>query len=212
MTSSRKRRILPRVLAGTVIAASLAFAAPAEAQQSGGQASGQRPERGAEQRGPGRRGERPDPAQMIDRRVTMLTERLDLSATQGVSIREILLDEQTKMRALRPELGSGQPGQRPAGSVRGERTRGDSAGRAQRSRPDSAERAQLRMEFQALRQSTDARIEGVLTVEQRTAYRELVKARGERLEGGPRRGGAGRGTGQGGADRGGQRTPPPVVS
>ena len=203
MTSNRNRRAFPRLLAGTVLAGSLAFAAQVEAQQTGEQ--GQRPARGAEQGGRGGRGGDRDPAQMIERRVTMLTERLDLTAAQVVSVREILTDEHTRMAALRPQFDRGVRGQRP-----------DSAARAQRTRPDSAARAQMRAQMEktraqvdALRQRTDARIASVLNSDQRTTWQEMVAARGNRPEGRPGRGGRG-GPGKGGSGRGGQQTPPPV--
>ncbi len=74
---------------GAVLAAGLAMAPQANAQseQQG------RPDR------PGR-GERMDPAQRIERRVSMLTERLQLSEQQATQIRQILTDESTQMRAL----------------------------------------------------------------------------------------------------------------
>jgi Spy/CpxP family protein refolding chaperone len=211
------------MLAGTVLAGTLAFAAQVAAQQNGGQAQGVERTDHTEHRGPGGRGGRggrQDPTQMVERRVSMLTERLTLSETQAVSIREILLDEQKQMEALRPE-GFGGPrgprGERGDSAGRGERTRPDSAARAQRpARPDSATMAQVRAQMDALRSATDGRIEGVLNAEQRTAYRELVAARGERPEGGRGPGGpggrGGRGPGQGGPDRAGQRTPPPSVA
>src|SRR5687767_2014782 len=140
---------------------------------------------------------------MVERRVTMLTERLQLTATQSASIRGILLDEHTRLEALRP--------QRPDSASRGQRTRGDSATRAQRpERPDSAARAQGRAQMEAIHQATDARVASVLTEEQRTAYQALVAERRERGEGGRGRGGRG-GPGRGGFDKGGRQAPPPAV-
>jgi Spy/CpxP family protein refolding chaperone len=205
-----------RMLAGTVLAGSLAFAAQAQAQQQGqaGQAGKARVEGG--------RGEQRDPAQMVERRVTRLTEQLKLSTSQTTAIRQILLDEQTQMQALRPEGGRGLGGPggpggrggRVAGdsAARGERRqRPDSGARAQRQRPDSAMMAKMRAEMEqnrtqvdALRKRTDARIEAVLNAEQRTTYRELVA---NRPEGGMGRGGPGGGRGPRGGDR---QAPPPA--
>ena len=209
-----KRPVLTRILAGTVFLGSLAFAAQVEAQQQGttGQA---RPER-VEGRG-GRGGRGGDPAQMVERRVERLTTDLKLSTSQATAIRQILLDEQTQMEALRPEglRGPGGRGRNPGDSTaRGERRqRPDSAARAQRrQRPDSATMAARRAEMEAtreqmnaLRTRTDARIAAVLTSEQRTAYQQLVAKRADRPEGGPGRGGRG-----GPGARGGKVAPPPA--
>jgi Spy/CpxP family protein refolding chaperone len=188
MRSNRNTHpMLTRVLAGTVLAGSLAFAAQADAQQAG-QAGKARTER-AEGRG-GRGG---DPAQMVDRRVERLTQELQLSSGQTAAIRQILLDQHAQMETLRPEGGP-------------RRAPGDSAARGERrQRPDSATMAQNRAKFEALRTQTDAKIEGVLSADQRTAYRELAAKRGERPEGAR----GGRGPGGDGRGRGGQRPPPP---
>ena len=232
MNTRRIGRSLPRVLAGTVLIGSLAFAAQVESQQQSG-TQGRKPERGAGQRGPGGEGRRGGPGSdslRVERRLGMLTERLSLTANQQSAVRTILTDEQAQMEALRPE-GAGGPGgpggpggfggrgprgARTDSAGRGGRTRPDSAARAERQRPDSAEMAQRRAEFEAvrvkmdaLRAQTDARIEQVLSSEQRTTYRELVA---NRPEGGPGRGGRGPGgrggPGRGGFDRGGQVPPP----
>ncbi len=197
-----KRPMLTRILAGTVLAGSLAFAAQAEAQQQG-QAGQARPERGAMGRG-GRGGPMGDPAQMVDGRVARLTETLSLSANQATAIRGILLEQHEQMEALRPPRPARVAGDSAARRAR--RQRPDSAARAEgRVRPDSAERERNRAQFEALQEQTDARIEAVLSAEQRTAYRELVAKRAERPEGGRGRGGPG-GEGRG---RGGQRQAPP---
>lgn len=198
MSSNRiKRPVFSRILAGTVLVGSLAFAAQAQAQQQG-QAGQTRPERSAE--GRGGRGEKPDPAQMVERRVTRLTEELKLTSGQTTAVRQILLDEQKQMETLRPE-GLGGRG----------RNAGDSAARGERrQRPDSATMAKMRAQMEAsreqmkaLRTRTDARITAVLSSNQRAAYKELVAKRDERAEGSPGRGGPGRG------GRGGQRQAPP---
>ena len=212
-SSNVKRPVLTRILAGTVFLGSLAFAAQVDAQQQGATAQG-RPAR-AEGRG-GRGG---NPAQMVERRVERLTTELKLSTSQATAIRQILLDEQTQMEALRPE-GPGGPGGRgrKAGdsTARGERRqRPDSAARAQgRQRPDSATMAARRAEMEAtreqmdaLRTRTDARIAAVLSAEQRAAYQELAAKRPDRPEAGPGRGGRG-GRGLGG--RGNKGAPPPA--
>ena len=180
---------IKRVLAGTVLVGSLAFAAQAEAQQNGAGQAGQAGQARAEGRG-GRGGPRLAPEQMVERRVSRLTEELALNASQSESIRQILLEEQAKMEALRPEGGP-------------RRAPGDTAARGERrQRPDSAVMAQNRAQMEALRQQTDARIERVLTSDQVGKYRELVK---NRPEGGP----GGRGPGGEGRGRGGNRQAPP---
>jgi hypothetical protein len=131
---------------GAVLAAGLALAPPAGAQseQQG------RPDR------PGR-GERMDPAQRVERRVSMLTERLQLSQQQATQIRQILTDEGTQMRALREKAQGG------------------------------ADRESLRPQMQSIRQRTEQQIDGVLTAQQRATYKalreEMQKRRGERGEG-----------------------------
>lgn len=125
------------------------------------------PQAGAQSEQQGRpdrreRGERMDPQQRLDRRVSMLTERLQLSQQQATQIRQILTQEHTQMAALRQKAEGG------------------------------ADRESLRPEMQSIRQRSEQQIDGVLTAQQRTTYRELReqmrKERGERGE--KRRGGA----------------------
>jgi Spy/CpxP family protein refolding chaperone len=132
---------------GAVLAAGLALAPQADAQseQQG------RPER------PGR-GERLDPAQRIERRVSMLTERLQLSEQQAAQIRQILTEESTQMRALFDKAEGG-----------------------------GADRESLRPQVQSLREGSEKKIDAVLTAQQRTTYaqlrEEMRKRRDERGEG-----------------------------
>ena len=71
--------------------------------------------------------------------------------------------------------------------------------------------AEIRTQMNVIRTQTDARIENVLTASQRTTYRQIVAARGERPEGGPGRGRGGKGgPGRAGGDRSGQQGPPPA--
>lgn len=136
---------LPRLAAvGAALAIGL-FASTVDAQG--------RPE------GDGRRGgraERLDPAQMLDRRVSFLTEQLQLSASQQAQVRSILSEEQTAMQALRPRRDADAP-------------RSDE-------RPDSARRDSVRAQMQSIRQRTNQRLESVLTAEQRAKYAELQKS------------------------------------
>jgi spermidine/putrescine-binding protein len=133
---------MTRLAFGAVLAAGLVMAPAAGAQS--GQQGRTRPDRG----------ERMDPAQRIERRVGMMTERLQLSTEQATRIRQILTQEQTEMRAL------------------WQKAEGD------------ASRESLRPEMKALRERTEQQIEGVLSEQQRTTYRELRetmrKQRGER--------------------------------
>ena len=200
MRSNNVRRpMFIRLLAGKVLAGGLAFAAEAEAQQQG-QAGRARPERGAMGRG-GRGGPMADPAEMVDARIARLTEGLSLSAGQATAIRGILLEQHEQMAALGPARVAGDPAARGA-----RRQRPDSAARAEgRVRPDSAERERNRAQIAELQQEADARIEAVLSDEQRTAYRELAAKRAEQPKGPPGRGGPG---GEG-RNRGGQRQAPP---
>ena len=214
MNRNRLGRTLPAVLAGTVLIGTLAFATQVEAQQSG--AEQQRPQRSAEQRGaggPGRRGGPGGDSLMVERRLGMLTERLTLTGSQRATVRAILADEHARIEALLPEGARGFGGR---GGPRGART--DAAGTRERTRPDSAQMAQRRTEMEqvraqvtAIRTETDARIEQVLTADQRAVYRELVAKRPEGGPGRSVRGGRG-GAGRGGFDRGagrGTQAPPP---
>jgi Spy/CpxP family protein refolding chaperone len=121
-----------RLAFGAALAAGLVLApqAGAQSEQQG------RPDRRE-------RGERMDPQQRLERRVGMLTERLQLSNQQATQIRQILTQEQSQMQALWQKAEGG------------------------------ASRESLRPEIQAIRQRTDQQIEGVLTEQQRATYREL---------------------------------------
>ncbi len=126
-------RSMTRLAFGAALAAGLVLApqAGAQSEQQG------RPDRG------GQRGERMDPQQRLERRVQMLTERLQLSQQQATQIRQILTQEQTQMQALWQKAEGG------------------------------ASRESLRPEMQSIRQRTEQQIEGVLTEQQRATYREL---------------------------------------
>jgi Spy/CpxP family protein refolding chaperone len=102
------------------------------------------------------RAERRDPAQMLERRVSFLTEQLQLSASQQTQVRSILSEEQTAVQALRP---------------RGQ------------ARPDSARRDSVRAQMQSIRQRTNERLERVLTAEQRAKHAELQKSMQDRRGG-----------------------------
>jgi len=144
---------------GAVLAAGLALApqAGAQSEQQG------RPDRQG-------RGARMDPAQRIERRVSTLTERLQLSQQQATQIRQILTDESTQMRALFEKARGG------------------------------ADRESLRPQMQSLREGTEKKIDAVLTAQQRATYaslrEEMRKRREERGEG-RRPGGAQQGTRRG---------------
>jgi periplasmic protein CpxP/Spy len=118
------------------------------------------PEAGAQSEQQGRtrpeRGQRMDPAQRIERRVTMMTERLQLSQPQATQIRQILTQESEQMRAI---FEKGQ---------------------------SSGDRDALRPEIQSVRDGTEKKIDAVLTDSQRKSYAELREQmrqrRGERGE------------------------------
>jgi len=152
----------PRLLAAaTALLAALLLAPQAWAQQ------GDTPDR---PRGD-RRGQRMDPQQMLERRVAVLTERLELSSGQGTQIRQILTQEHEQMRALWQQQGA-------QGGPRREDT----------GRPDAASRDSVRTAMRAIRERTEQRIDGVLTAEQRTAYRELRESQRNERRGGRHRG------------------------
>lgn len=129
---------------GAALAAALVVAPAAGAQ--------------SEQQGRGRpeRGQRMDPAQRIERRVSMMTERLQLSSAQATQVRQILTQESEQMRAI---FEKGQNG---------------------------GDREALRPEMQAVREGTEKKIDAVLTESQRKSYAELREQmrqrRGERGE------------------------------
>lgn len=141
---------LTRLAFGAVLAAGLVLApqAGAQSEQQG------RPDRG------GQRRERMDPAQRVERRVGILTERLQLSGQQATQIRQILTQEQTQVQALRQKAEGG------------------------------TDREGLRSEMRAIRQRTEQQIDGVLTAQQRTTYNalreEMRKQREQRGERGER--------------------------
>jgi hypothetical protein len=114
---------MKRLAFGAVLAAGLVLAPQAGAQSE----QQERPDRG------GQRGERMDPQQRLERRVSMLTERLRLSQQQATQIRQILTQEQTQMQPLWQKAEAG------------------------------ASRESLRPEIQAIRERTEQQIEGVLT-------------------------------------------------
>jgi protein CpxP len=102
----------------------------------------------------GGRGERLDPAQRLERRVSFLTEQLQLDASQQTQVRSILTQELSAMQALRPQARR-EDGQRL---------------------PDAA-RDSVRAQMQQIHQRTEQRVAGVLNAQQRTKYEELQKQR-----------------------------------
>src|SRR5687767_13043970 len=129
---------------GAALAAALVLAPQAGAQSE--QQGRTRPERG----------QRMDPAQRIERRVSMMTERLQLSQPQATQIRQILTQESEQMRAIFEK------------------------------RQNGGDREALRPEIQLVREGADKRIDAVLTDSQRKSYAELREQmrqrRGERSE------------------------------
>jgi Spy/CpxP family protein refolding chaperone len=125
---------------GAVLAAALVGAPEATAQ--------------SEQQGRARqeRGQRMDPAQRVERRVSMMTERLQLSQPQATQIRQILTQESDQMRAI---FEKGQNG---------------------------ADREALRPEIRSLREGTEKKIDAVLTESQRKSYAELRDQMRQRRE------------------------------
>jgi protein CpxP len=104
----------------------------------------------------GGRGERVDPAQRLEQRVSLLTERLQLNASQQTQVRSILTEELNVMQAFRSKQGQDrQPG-------------------------DRAQRDSARTQMRALRERTEQRINGVLSEQQRTKYQELRQSMQER--------------------------------
>jgi Spy/CpxP family protein refolding chaperone len=133
---------MTRLAFGAVLTAGLVLAPQAGAQ--------------SEQQGRPERGQRMDPQQRLERRLSMMTEKLQLSQSQATQIREILTKENEQMRGLWEKAQGG------------------------------ADRESLRPQMQSIREGTEKQIDAVLTEQQRTTYRELReqmrKERGERGE------------------------------
>lgn len=104
---------------------------------------------------------RMDPAQRTERRVQMLTRRLQLSADQAARIRAILVEQQRQWDADRPRQGWRTSGQRP----------------------DSAQMRQLRERMRAQREQTRQRIEAVLNPQQRATFQQLEARKQDRTRG-----------------------------
>jgi Spy/CpxP family protein refolding chaperone len=107
------------------------------------------PEAGAQSEQQGRarpeRGQRMDPAQRLERRVSMLTERLQLSTQQAAQIRQILTQEQTQVQALRQKAqGASRESLRPEMKAIRQRTE---------QQIDRVLTAQQRTTYHALRES-----------------------------------------------------------
>jgi hypothetical protein len=171
MTNTTERRTARRarllavgaVLAGSVLVSAQACA---QGQQQEGRERGGRTER------------RMDPAQRVERRVALLTERLQLSSRRQTEVRQILTEEGEQVQALFPN------GRGP-GDFRGPRGQGDERRRGDANRPDSARREEMRAameKMRALRERTEQRIDGVLTERQRVAYRELREEQRKQFE------------------------------
>ena len=115
------------------------------------------PQLGAQSQQQGRpdrqsRSERMDLARRVERRVSMLTDRLQLSQQQATEIRQILTDESVQLGALREKAQGG------------------------------ADRESLRPQMQSLREGTEKKIDAVLTEAQRKTYAELREQMRQRRE------------------------------
>lgn len=156
------------VSAAVAVAMGASLASTACAQSQGQTQQGQERREG--------RGQQGDPQQRIDRRISMMTQDLQLSADQQARIRTILTNESTQMQALRqkngfqgPQRGGERPdGQRPD-SARADR--GDRGGRG------FGGQRQLPPEVKALRDQTEKQIDAVLNSSQRAKYQQLREQR-----------------------------------
>jgi Spy/CpxP family protein refolding chaperone len=131
-------------------ALSVAAVAPAQAQDT-------------EQRRPRMRAEQMDPTQHVERRVQMLTQRLELSADQAAKVKSILTQESEQLKA------------------HFQKARPDSA-----QRPTPEQRQAFRAEMQKVREHTKGEIAKVLNADQLKKYQELQQ-RGQRRMDGQRR-------------------------
>ena len=164
---------LPRTLAaGVALATGLVLHTPAGAQVQQDAQGGRRWEQG----------QRQDPGQRLDRQVSMLTQRLQLSSGQASQIRRILQQQEEQVQAYRQEH-RGERGDQRAG-------RGQGGWQQQGQGGAQGQRRQLPPELQAIRDRGEQQIEGVLNDGQRAEYRRLREERGQW---GNRQGGEGRG-------------------
>lgn len=139
-------------------ALSVAAALPAQAQET-------------QERPSVRMQQRMDPAEMVNRRVEMLTKELSLSSDQAAKVKTILTKESEQMRAHFEK-------NRPAD------------GRA-RQRPSQEQREAMRAELAKIREQTNSELANVLNEDQLKKYKDLQEKQRERMrEGGrrPRRG------------------------
>jgi hypothetical protein len=163
MKNATKR--LPRTLAaGVALAMGLLLHTPARAQFQQDRQGGRRSEQG----------QRQDPGQRLDRQLSMLTERLQLSSAQASQIRRILQQQDEQFQAWR------QDHRDQAGGQRGGRTQGGWQQQGQRDgQREQGQRRQLPPELQAIRDHGEQQIERVLNDSQRAAYRSLREQRGQ---------------------------------
>lgn len=189
---------VPRMLAaGATLAAALLLNAPAHAQF-------QQQDQGG--RGRWEQGRRQDPGQRLDRQVTMLTQRLNLSSGQATQVRRILEQQDRELQAYRQSHGGERNGQRQGGWQRQQGQYGQQGqGGWQGQRGENGgqrERRQLPPELQAIRDRADQQIDRVLNDRQRAEYQQLRQQRAEgRREGrgqrdGGQQGGWGNGNGR----------------
>ena len=150
-------RRLRGLAAGVAVATGLLLHAPVQAQVQQDAQGGRRWEQG----------QRQDPAQRLDRQVSMLTQRLQLSSTQASQVRGILQRQDEQLRAWRQEhRGELQRG--------GGRQGGEQPGaNGERRRPE------LPAELKAIRDRGERQIEAVLNDRQRAEYRTLREQRGQ---------------------------------
>lgn len=129
-------------------ALSVAAVAPAQAQET-------------EQRRPRARAEQMDPTQRVERRVQMLTQRLELSADQAARVKAILAQEGEQLKA------------------HFQKARPDSA----QARPTQEQRQAFRAEMQKVRERTNGEIAKVLNADQLKKYQELQQRGKRRMDG-----------------------------
>jgi hypothetical protein len=170
----RGRRLALAAVAGAAAFASFAIARSANAQSQDPQ----------QQAPPD--GERRDPRQMIDQRLAMLTEKLNLDSTQQTTVRSILADETMQIEALRQK--SGNQGGGGGGGRRG--GGGGGGGRRNRGAPPDSASGQQRgggggsPEMRAIHDRADKQIEAVLNSQQIATYRLLQQQERARRESG----------------------------
>ncbi|MCX6599890.1 MAG: Spy/CpxP family protein refolding chaperone [Acidobacteria bacterium] len=109
--------------------------------------------------GPGGRGGRMDPAQMVERQVTDMKDRLKLTDEQAAKVKPIIEAQMKQMAELREKYPRPEPGNPPS--------------------------EEMMTAMQKMREETNTKIAAVLTPEQQTEFKKFSSERRGMGPGGP---------------------------